>query len=105
MFITKNTFLGLKTDVHNRPRNIRWFLIFLDATWPRNITILMSVQSYVYQDIFLSYVHQSVKEYNSWPLTYVPRFLADEHLSVSCSDMSHQHISSISCHIIVYDKK
>jgi hypothetical protein len=34
MFITKNMFLSLKTDVHNlctsaRLRNIRWVLMFL----------------------------------------------------------------------------
>jgi hypothetical protein len=63
--------------------------------WPRNISSYvprchmaeehklcssapMFMQSYVRQDIFLSYVPR--------PPTYVPRFLVEEHLSVSCSD-------------------
>jgi hypothetical protein len=63
--------------------------------WPRNISSYvpqchmaeeyklcssapMFMQSYVRQDIFLSYVPR--------PPTYVPRFLVEEHLSVSYSD-------------------
>jgi hypothetical protein len=77
-----------------RPRNVSSDM-FLG--WPRNISsyvprchvaeehklcysALMSVQSYIHQDIFLSYVSQ--------PPTYVPQFLVEEHLSVSCSDVT-----------------
>jgi hypothetical protein len=76
-----------------RPRNVSSHM-FLG--WPRNISsyvpqchvaeehklcssALMSMQSYVCQDIFLSY------SYVPRPPTYVPQFLAEEHMYVSCS--------------------
>jgi hypothetical protein len=68
--------------------------------WPRNISSYiprfhvaeeynlcsstpMSVQSYVHEDIFISYIPR--------PSIYVPRFLVDEHLSISCSDGREEH--------------
>jgi hypothetical protein len=61
------------------PRNIRSYIPRWHMVEEHNLcsTAPMFVQSYVRQDIFLSYVPQ--------PLIYVPRHLAEEHLSVSYS--------------------
>jgi hypothetical protein len=71
--ISSDMFLGC-------PRNISSYVPWFHVAEEHNLcsSTLMSVQSYVHQDIFLSYV--------PWPSTYVPQFLAEEHLSVSCSE-------------------
>jgi hypothetical protein len=62
------------------PRNISSYVPRCHVAEEHNLcsSAPMSMQTYVHQDMLFVYVPR--------PKTYVPRFLAKEHLSISCSD-------------------